>query len=78
MPSYDDQHPRKICLWVRPGAYPRVEHLKIATLRKDNTLRENITIGWNGLPGKYSSLQGQKSYKKSFVNTPSYDAPYPM
>ncbi len=30
-----------LCLWVMPGAYPRVEHLKVA----------NSRLGWKGLPG---------------------------
>jgi hypothetical protein len=25
--------PSPVCLWARPGAYPRVEHLKDALLR---------------------------------------------
>ncbi len=32
------------CLWVRPGASPRVEHLAPA-------LPANIRLGWKGLPG---------------------------
>jgi hypothetical protein len=34
------------CLWVRPGAYPRVEHLKGASLRQVPALLANITLGW--------------------------------
>jgi hypothetical protein len=51
--------------------------MKIATLRKANALLKNITIDWNGLPGKYPSLLGQKIIKKYIVNTPSYDVPHP-
>jgi len=35
-------------LWVRPGADPRVDHLKGASLAN---LPENIRLGWKGLPG---------------------------
>jgi hypothetical protein len=34
-------------LWVRPGAYPRVEHPKGASL---GALLANIRLGWKGLP----------------------------
>jgi hypothetical protein len=33
------------CLWVRPGAYPRVEHLKGASLGLAMALPENIRLG---------------------------------
>jgi len=36
---------------VRPVAYPRVEHLKGASLRKALALPANIRQGWKGLPG---------------------------
>ncbi len=39
------------CLWVRPGAHPRVEHLKCSSLRKALALPANIRLGWKGLPG---------------------------
>jgi len=34
-----------------PGAYPRVEHLKGASLRKALALPANIRQGWKSLPG---------------------------
>ncbi len=37
-----------LCLWVRPGAYPRVQHLKGASL--GSALTPNIKLGWKGLP----------------------------
>jgi hypothetical protein len=39
------------CLWVRPGAYPKVEHLKGAFLASALDLVANIRLGWLGLPG---------------------------
>ncbi len=30
------------CLWARPGAYPRVEHLKGSSIGKAPVLRRNI------------------------------------
>ncbi len=44
-------------MWVRPGANPRVEHLKDALLRKAPALLANIRLDWKGLPRtKYSGL----------------------
>jgi hypothetical protein len=40
-----------LCLWLGPGAYPRVEHQKGASLRPAAALRANIRIVWKGLPG---------------------------
>jgi hypothetical protein len=39
------------CLWVRPGAYQRVERLKDASLGKAPALPINIGLGWKGFPG---------------------------
>jgi hypothetical protein len=38
--------------FVRPRAYPRVEHLIGASLRKALALLANNTLGWEGLKGK--------------------------
>jgi len=38
-------------LWVRPGAYPRVEHLKGGSLGYAQALLANIRRGWKGLAG---------------------------
>jgi hypothetical protein len=38
------------CLWVRPGAYPIVEHLKGTTLGLAPFLPTNIRLGWKGFP----------------------------
>ncbi len=35
----------------KPGAYPRVEHLKGAALEEAVALLANIRLGWKGLPG---------------------------
>jgi len=40
-----------LSLKIRPGAYPRVEHLKGASLRKALALPANISLGWKGLAG---------------------------
>ncbi len=39
------------CLWSRPGAYPRAEHLKDSSIGQPPVLPTNIRIGWKGLPG---------------------------
>ncbi len=39
------------CLRIRPGAYPRVEHLTVASLGQALTLPTNSILGWKGLPG---------------------------
>jgi len=38
-------------MWVRPGAYPREEHLKVVSLGQAPALLANIRLGWKGLPG---------------------------
>jgi hypothetical protein len=38
-------------LWARPGAYPRVEHLKEPSLDQALALRGNIKLDRIGLPG---------------------------
>jgi hypothetical protein len=40
-------------LWVRPAAYPIVEHLKGASLGEAPALLTNIRLEWNCLPGAY-------------------------
>ncbi len=40
-----------LCLWVRPGIYPRAEHHKCASLGLTLALLENIRLGWKGLAG---------------------------
>jgi len=35
----------------RPGAYPRLEHMKGASLGKATALPANIGLGWKDLPG---------------------------
>jgi hypothetical protein len=37
-------------MWVRPGAYPRVEHLKGASFGYAPALSANIRLSWEGLP----------------------------
>ncbi len=39
------------CLWARPGAYPRVEYLKGASLGPSPALPANTRLNWKGLPG---------------------------
>jgi hypothetical protein len=39
------------CLSVTSGAYPRVEHLKGASLVYPPVLSTNIRLGWRGLLG---------------------------
>ncbi len=39
------------CLWVRLGAYHRVENLKGVSLRWAPALPANIRLGWKGFPG---------------------------
>ncbi len=54
---------------VRPGTHPRVENLKVASLRKNLDLLTNSRLGWNGLPGTltlafniYSNIAALKSF----------------
>jgi hypothetical protein len=37
---------------ARPGAYPRVEHLKGVSLGWAPASPSNIRLGWRGVPGK--------------------------
>ncbi len=39
-----------LMLWVRPGAYPIVEHLKGALLGLALTLLANVRLEWLDLP----------------------------
>jgi len=39
------------CLWVRPGAHPREEHVKGTSLRYTLVLPANIRLVWSGLTG---------------------------
>jgi hypothetical protein len=39
------------CFWVMPGAYPRVDHLKDASLEYALALLTNIGLGWKNLLG---------------------------
>ncbi len=58
------------CLWVRPGAYPRVEHLQGTSLRQAPALPATIRLGWKSLPGT-NDLAYFESYNfttvKSFI-----------
>ncbi len=59
---------------IGPGAYPRVEHLKGASLGKYLALPTNIRLGWKGLPvrstlGYYDNLQIM-AVKISIVQAP--------
>jgi hypothetical protein len=38
-------------LWARPGAYPRVEHLKGSSIGQAPILPTNIRLSWKGLAG---------------------------
>jgi len=42
------------CLWVRPGACPRVEYLKGVRLGLALALTADIRLGWKGLAGTNS------------------------
>jgi hypothetical protein len=47
------------CLWARPRTYPRVEHLKDASLRLAPALPANIRLGWKAARDQHSSLLGK-------------------
>jgi hypothetical protein len=36
-------------LWVRPGAYPRAEHLNVGSMGLAQALLKKIRLGWKGL-----------------------------
>ncbi len=38
------------CLWARPWAYPRVEHLKCSSIGEAPAFPTNIRLFWKGLP----------------------------
>ncbi len=40
-----------LCLFIRPGAYPSMEHLKNASLGKASALLASIRLGCKGLQG---------------------------
>jgi hypothetical protein len=48
-------------LWVRQGAYTRVEHLKGPSFRSALALFANIRLGWKGLPGTNTLAHYEKS-----------------
>ncbi len=58
-------------LHLRPGAYPKGEHLKVAPQRYTLALLTNSKLGWKGPLGTNTSLLGQfvSNEEKSFVNT---------
>jgi len=49
------------CMWVRPGAYLIVKHLKGASLRLALVLPTNITLGWKVFSGDKHSCLSSKS-----------------
>ncbi len=55
------------CLWARPGAYPRVDHLKGVSLGQAAALPVNTILSWKGVQGTntlaYSKLCNLRSYK---------------
>jgi hypothetical protein len=60
---------------VRPGAYPRVEYLKGASLRKASALPTNTRLGWKGLPGTNTNLLRKPANYgriKVYVQAPGY------
>ncbi len=61
-----------LCLWVRPGAYLRVEHLKVASLRYALALPANIRTRLERLARDkhFSLLQKSVNYgHKIFYST---------
>jgi hypothetical protein len=58
-------------LWLRQGAYLRVEHMKGVSLGQTPPSLTNIRLGWKGLPGKNTSLlQKSVNYsRKKFYST---------
>ncbi len=49
------------CLRVRPGAYPRVENLKGASLGQALALTAKIRLSWKGLEGTNALAYYEKS-----------------
>jgi hypothetical protein len=52
-------------MFVLEGAYPRVEHLKGASLRQAPALTANIRLGWKGLAGTNTRAY----YKNLYITT---------
>jgi hypothetical protein len=59
------------CLWVSSGAYPRVAHLKGASLRSAPAFLVNIRLDWEGLPGTntLAYIEIRKLRSKKFYST---------
>ncbi len=58
-----------VCLWVRPGAYLRMEHLKGTVLGLVPALLSNIRLGWKRFPGTNNPAY----FVKKFYNTGQLD-----
>ncbi len=48
-------------MWVRPGAYPKLEHQEVASLGKSPALPTNIRLDWRGLAGTNTLAYYEKS-----------------
>ncbi len=69
---YEIIHVNKPSDWARPGAYPRVEHLKFASFKYATALPANIRLGWKCSAGTNTLAYGAKSVnysRKMFGNT---------
>jgi len=53
------------CLWVKPRAYPRVEHLKVASLGQALALPANIRRNWKSLSGTNVLAYYENSHPKA-------------
>jgi hypothetical protein len=57
-----------LCLWVRPGDYPRVEHLKGASLGWTPAFPANIRLGWKSLPGTNAQTYYENSKLTAIIS----------
>ncbi len=68
------------CVWARPGAYYRVEHLKSSSMGQTFALPTNIRLGWKGLPETKALAYHECSYitavKSDLSNTFSIEKIY--
>ncbi len=55
------------CLWVRSGAYPRVDHLKVSPFGQTLTMYVNIRLGCKSLPNTCLLGALQITAVKSFI-----------
>ncbi len=60
VPTTNGQN-KLVCLWGRPRAYPRLEHMKDVSLGQAPALLANTILSWKGLQGKNTLIYSAHS-----------------